>query len=502
MNLGLPIVVDIAISLIFVYFTLSLLSSEVQELLKTLLQWRAVHLKESIEGLLVGNDPEQSQEARELANRIYANPLLRSLNHKSKEGVASSVRKPLEGVSKIFKGDPSKRVFGEQTSGPSHIPSEVFSASLLKTFDFVGIYRKLVTYRLQVTLKDMIPQQSDYDERLKDDIDLILTAFETKKISLDKAIHELAAEAKKDEDIFNPERFQKCFGTPEAIERFADKMQISLSDTIGVVRQYLSFKQESLVTISKELGDNPSFEDAKTNLQKLREQNPDIDQVLPNSIDQTFLILVLIFTNPEIRSLIEALPPIPPALGENLESLAGKALSKIDNLAQEVNQFEQEVSTWFDSSMDRATGVYNRNSKVITMIIALVVAIAANADTFYMIHQFANEKALSASVIQVIEQLPVETLEQPDQISDTINELSATTSLPIGWQPATIEGQQRSTFILLKPLPFLIQRIPGWLITGFAISMGAAFWYELLKKFVDISNIGKKPTQSGTVTKV
>ena len=52
MNLGLSVIVDITISLIVIYFALSLLSSEIQELLTTLLQWRAVHLKQSIEGLL------------------------------------------------------------------------------------------------------------------------------------------------------------------------------------------------------------------------------------------------------------------------------------------------------------------------------------------------------------------------------------------------------------------------------------------------------------------
>ena len=493
MNLGLPVIVDITISLILIYFALSLLSSEVQELLTTLLQWRAVHLKESIEGLLVGNDPEQSQQARELANKIYANPLLRSLNHKSKEGLASSIRRPLEGARKIFQSDASKRVFGVQTSGPSFIPSEVFSASLLKTFDFVTIYRKLIAYRLKLTLKNMVTDQSTYEQRLKDEIDPILTAFETKKISLNKAIEKLAAEAKEDEEIFDQERFQRCFGSPEAIERFAHKMEVSLSDTISGVRKYLTLKQESSVTISKDLGDDISFENAKTYLEKLREQNSDIDEVLPNSADQTFLLLVLIFTSPEIRSLIDALPPIPPALGENLENLADQALSKIDNLVQEGNQFEQEVAAWFDRSMERSLGVYKRNSKVVSIIIALVIAVAANADTFYMVDQFANEKALSASVIQVVNKLPLDTLEQPEQLSDTINELTTITSLPIGWQPETIKGQQRSTFVLLKPLPFVVQRIPGWIITGLAISMGAVFWYELLKKFIDIKNVGKQP---------
>ena len=249
-----------------------------------------------------------------------------------------------------------------------------------------------------------------------------------------------------------------------------------------------------MATISKDLGDNISFENVQTHLQKLRQQNSHIDEVLPNSADQTLLIFALIITSPEIRSLIEALPPIPPALGKNLESLADQALSKIDNLVQEGNQFEQEVAAWFDRSMERATGVYKRNAKIVTITIALAIAVAANADTFYMIDQFANEKVLSASVIQVIDKMPIDTLEQPEQISDTISELTANTSLPIGWQPETIKAQQHRAFILLKPLPFLAQRIPGWIITGLAISMGAVFWYELLKKFIDIKNVGKQPS--------
>jgi hypothetical protein len=47
--MNLPFVLDVAIGLIFVYLILSLLTSEIQELLATLLQWRAAHLKKSIE---------------------------------------------------------------------------------------------------------------------------------------------------------------------------------------------------------------------------------------------------------------------------------------------------------------------------------------------------------------------------------------------------------------------------------------------------------------------
>jgi hypothetical protein len=33
----------------------------------------------------------------------------------------------------------------------------------------------------------------------------------------------------------------------------------------------------------------------------------------------------------------------------------------------------------------------------------------------------------------------------------------------------------------------------GWILSGVAISMGAAFWFEALNKIINIRNAGKKP---------
>ena len=52
--MNLPVILDIVIGLIFVYLTFSLLASEIQSILTTILQWRAVHLKQSIEELISG----------------------------------------------------------------------------------------------------------------------------------------------------------------------------------------------------------------------------------------------------------------------------------------------------------------------------------------------------------------------------------------------------------------------------------------------------------------
>jgi hypothetical protein len=481
MGIGLPVIVDIAISLIFVYFTLSLLSSEVQELLKALLQWKAVHLKESIEGLLVGNDSAQLTEARKLANQLYDNPLIRSLNQSAKDTIASKLTPKVTNV------------FGDKSSGPSEISAKTFSATLLDTFDFVGIYRKLIAHRLELRIKSFIPNPGDYDARLKDEMEPILEAFKAKRISLDETVKKLAEEAREDEDIFDPDAFQRCFSCTEAVQRFTAKMQISLADVIRMVRFCLDLKDNpAFQEMLKTLGDNPSFEQVRDGLQHLRQENPAIDQEVPKTIDQAILIIALLFTSPTLKGDLDKLPPIPPVLFDNLEKLADSALLKVNSMAQEVSQFEQEVETWFDRSMERAQGVYRRNSKLIAIIIALIIAIVANADTFYMVDRFSKEGAIQAAVVQAVGGLSEEQLQQPD----TINQISANITLPIGWDAEILASQKNATFSFLKPLPFWLQRIPGWIVTGIAISMGSSFWYQLLRKFIDIRNVGQDSSKT------
>ncbi|MEP0913588.1 hypothetical protein NDI45_21985 [Leptolyngbya sp. GB1-A1] len=72
--MNLPFIVDVAIGLVLIYLILSLLSSEIQEILATILQWRAAHLKKSIEILLMGDGSVQGDYLK-LANQgIFQTP--------------------------------------------------------------------------------------------------------------------------------------------------------------------------------------------------------------------------------------------------------------------------------------------------------------------------------------------------------------------------------------------------------------------------------------------
>ena len=71
---------------------------------------------------------------------------------------------------------------------------------------------------------------------------------------------------------------------------------------------------------------------------------------------------------------------------------------------------------------------------------------------------------------------------------------------PLGWnesirqqqippeQSVQIPGLNRE---IGNPLLYL-KRLLGWLISGIAISMGASFWYDLLRKVIDVKNTGDK----------
>ena len=79
--MNLPFILDVLISLVFIYLILSLLASEIQELITTLLQWRAKHLKDSIESLISGGDrTQESRKVDALINSIYNDPLIKNMN--------------------------------------------------------------------------------------------------------------------------------------------------------------------------------------------------------------------------------------------------------------------------------------------------------------------------------------------------------------------------------------------------------------------------------------
>ncbi|MEL7226404.1 MAG: hypothetical protein AAGL17_16620, partial [Cyanobacteria bacterium J06576_12] len=172
-TMSLPIVLEIAIGLVFTYLTLSLVASEIQEILSALFQWRADHLKRSIEQLLAGNahsaklsnnashEPIEAQQnkvsAKEFTDRLYESPLIADLNYEAQGGLSGLVRSGLHGIGKIYRLLTfSRNVFGKETSGPSYIPAETFATSLIERLQLKDFQRLLMRSRFDEFVADEV----------------------------------------------------------------------------------------------------------------------------------------------------------------------------------------------------------------------------------------------------------------------------------------------------------------------------------------------------------
>lgn len=446
--MGLSTALDIAIGLIFIYLIVSLLASEIQELISTILQWRAVHLKESIEGLLSGHadKDEELKKVRGLANQVYENPLISDLNQSAK-GIASIPRSIQKLLSEIIhwinnrfswkKGEDKLFPTG---SGPSYISKEAFTASLFETLKIPAVTREIIKSRLEnliieSRLEDLLKDKgnSSYQEwaRFRDDKIKIFTDFDNGKITLADTLDRLVESAKLVKDI----------------NFFKSIFKYEYDNSFG-----LSAQRNKI--LSQEL--TPSLVEI---VEKVKES------------------------------------PMPESLKKSLSDLAARSQARVEDLEKQLNQFQKDAEDWFDSSMERANGVYKRNAKLIAFLIGLTIAIVGNVDTLHVVDRISKDQALQRSLNRAADNIVAGNKKLDDKTIAEINAAAEKISLPVGWgESVTVEQQRRS----IKWIPSYVVTPVGWIISAIAISMGSSFWFDLLGKVINVKNVGKVPDSSSS----
>ena len=501
--MNLPLVLDVAIGLIFIYLILSLLASEIQELITTLLQWRAVHLKKSIENLLMGEEgtPEETAKVKEIVDTLYGNPLIENINQQAKGGIESLLRELTWQLSKIFRSlqKQESSIFGkteetqkEKRSGPSYIPSETFATTLLERLNIPKLTQKITAINL-IKFKE---------EEIKSEV-LKSIRNENLKISQDTR-GQLEAE------------FSKLGRRLDKITSNYELQKASLTNSLKWIENEIKGYLASSVTHFKSQDEDDSKEQFETDINSLQEELfIDFDALEKRTkAGLTEVIYELEtggrlykqlkdgLTDPtselyqkyqELEGDIEELiGKLPTSVRKSLSALGRRAQINTGKVEQELKQFQKEVENWFDRSMDRASGVYKRNAKGIAFLIGIVIAFAANADTLHIVDRLSKDTAVRTAITRyagsAVSNCATSELECiRDQVNQNIE------ALPIGRSATTIlEQDKESQGWVFPPL----KRISGWILSGFAISMGAPFWFELLGKVVNVRNTGPKPPSS------
>ena len=282
------------------------------------------------------------------------------------------------------------------------------------------------------------------------------------------------------------------------------------------------------------------------------------------SNEQRYAVLNFVFRKPELeltdadrtvydnyqthKAIQTVLGKLPTSVKDSFAVLARRAQSKVHQSSDELNQFNEEVATWFDNSMARASGVYKRNAKGVAILIGLVLASVTNTDSFFIVSRLSNDENLRkvitdrASSVVSSQASPTPnasntkpSASDPKPLEAVKRETDAALkdlSLPVGWKPDNLirqfdceadpsnpdttvkissspscqafsekAGSLNPTtmvaMLVAKPIDIL-KLLGGWIVTGIAIAMGAPFWFDLLGKIMNVRNSGSKPQSAAT----
>ena len=174
-------------------------------------------------------------------------------------------------------------------------------------------------------------------------------------------------------------------------------------------------------------------------------------------------------------------------------------LAAIDSANGNFDRARTNIENWYDSTMDRVSGWYKRSTQWILFWIALVLAAALNVNTITIADYLYRHTAERQAVVSMIQKTP-QTNPNYTEAKTQLDNLG----LPIGWaqgwgSPKTCS--QRSTDggkTCVRTLwqdgiaPFL-----GWLLTAFAASLGAPFWFDILNQVMVIRSTVKPRQKSG-----
>lgn len=154
------------------------------------------------------------------------------------------------------------------------------------------------------------------------------------------------------------------------------------------------------------------------------------------------------------------------------------------------------VQKWYDSSMDRVSGWYKRETQHILFWLGLIIAVSLNVDTIALVRHLAIDKDARAQLVIAAtaaakSEAPAAAASQPvsvqaaDDAVKVLHDRLDSLNLPIGWSLHRVD------------VPSVVFAIPGWLLTAFAITFGAPFWFDALNKLMVIRSTVKPHEKSG-----
>jgi hypothetical protein len=146
--------------------------------------------------------------------------------------------------------------------------------------------------------------------------------------------------------------------------------------------------------------------------------------------------------------------------------------------ARDLQQFQDMLAGWFDNAMARMSGAYKRRQMLISLLLALLLAILFNIDSIHLFRTLWQQPALAAHLHDA-----------PGALDPAV--FDAMMALPIGW----------TRFPPVANADFALQ-VAGWIVTASTALFGAPFWFDLMQRVVRMRSTGTRPEETPLALRV
>jgi len=214
-----------------------------------------------------------------------------------------------------------------------------------------------------------------------------------------------------------------------------------------------------------------------------------------------------------------------PELSQTLRAVLADA-----NSAQEELKL---LKQWYNDGMERVSGWYKRHAQAWVRVLAVIIAISLNADTVGIAKKLWQDPTTREKVVQAAisrsknppraVNYPALDEATPDATTPDVVGTDTNQTVGAGQKSAGLTDTEKQVLGELvgwdkesrareamrdpktKTVPWsaewaiatgaLGEHWMGWLLTAIAVSLGAPFWFDLLKKLINIRNAGSAPDE-------
>jgi hypothetical protein len=181
------------------------------------------------------------------------------------------------------------------------------------------------------------------------------------------------------------------------------------------------------------------------------------------------------------------------SIRENVGTIENPAVQRalliaLDRAEGDLQKAQSNLEAWYDSAMDRVSGWYKRSTQWFLLCIGLVLAAGLNINTLKIANTLYHDQTARELIVESAKSSVTNANGKLSGYVDANKQLDEL-NLPIGW-PQSWSGVKAE---FRNNLP---SDLAGWLLTAFAISIGAPFWFDTLNKLIVVRSTVKPHQKS------